>query len=380
MDIKSYDLNNTEMLREGQRYYKLLVPGLAENRPSVLKGDKILINAAGRKFEGVVHRTTQEYAIMDLPVSFTRMYINGLRVDVRFTFSRTNLRTSHQALEHVHALQRRMIFPQPLEMQFNPPLTPLNTRIIRPSQLNFYNRDLNQEQQSAVVGIVQSVARPAPYLIYGPPGTGKTVTLVESILQTMRAAGSDQSTKILVCAPSNAAVDVVVERLSPFVSKSEMLRLVAFSRDRDSVPEHILPYTSFNEDGNCFVTPDPSIIKSYRIVAVTISSGGKLFNQGISDHFTHVFIDEAGHSVESEAVGCLFLATKQSSNPVTVLAGDPKQLGPIIRSDIAKKFGLEKSLLERLTQMEPYARYEGIDVLGNHYDKRMITKLIHNYR
>ena len=59
---------------------------------------------------------------------------------------------------------------------------------------------------------------------------------------------------------------------------------------------------------------------------------------------------------------------------------DPKQLGPIIRSDIAKRFGLEKSLLERLTQMHPYARMEEPNVLGNHYDKRMITKLVHNYR
>jgi len=30
--------------------------------------------------------------------------------------------------------------------------------------------------------------------------------------------------------------------------------------------------------------------------------------------------------------------------------------------------------------MEPYARSEETDVLGNHYDKRMITKLVQNYR
>ena len=31
-----------------------------------------------------------------------------------------------------------------------------------------------------------------------------------------------------------------------------------------------------------------------------------------------------------------------------ILAGDPKQLGPILRSPIAIKFGLQLSLLERL--------------------------------
>lgn len=163
-------------MRDGRSYYKLLVPGLAENRPSVMKGDKILINANGRKYEGLVHRTTQEYAIMDLPRKFTNVYLDGLRVDVRFTFSRTTLRTSHQALMVMQArggadsLQSGILFPQLLDIDENPPLTPLNTRIIRPTQLKFYNRTLNKEQQTAVVGVVQSVARPAPYLIYGPPG------------------------------------------------------------------------------------------------------------------------------------------------------------------------------------------------------------------
>ena len=31
-----------------------------------------------------------------------------------------------------------------------------------------------------------------------------------------------------------------------------------------------------------------------------------------------------------------------------ILAGDPKQLGPVLRSPIALKFGLQTSLLERL--------------------------------
>jgi helicase MOV-10 len=168
-DIKSYDLLNAPLLREGRAHYKLHVPGLAESRPSVLRGDKILIRVTGgSKFEGVVHRTSQEYAIMDLPRSFDRVFIDGLRVDVRFTFSRTTLRTSHQALAKIEESQLgRTMFPRLMGIR---PLNAANARIIRPDQLNYYNRTLNQEQQTAVVGIVQSVARPSPYLIYGPPG------------------------------------------------------------------------------------------------------------------------------------------------------------------------------------------------------------------
>lgn len=180
VDIKSYDMVNAPLLREGRSRYKLLVPGLAESRPSVLRGDKILIRVAGgggggSKFEGVVHRTSQEYAIMDLPRSFDRTFLDGIRADVRFTFSRTTLRTSHQALE-ASRLLGGTIFPSASSRSMgigdngSRPANAANARIIRPEQLNFYNRTLNREQQAAVVGIVQSVARPAPYLIYGPPG------------------------------------------------------------------------------------------------------------------------------------------------------------------------------------------------------------------
>jgi helicase MOV-10 len=173
-----------------------------------------------------------------------------------------------------------------------------------------------------------------------------------------------------------------MERLAPHVNNREMMRLMAYSRDKATVPSHILQYTNYDEDNDCFITPHSSIIMRFSIVATTIASAGKLPNNGIINHFTHVFIDEAGHSIEAEALACLVSVTKQDdmSPPAVTLAGDPKQLGPIIRSEICKTFGLGKSLLERLSQMEPYARTEDADNLGNHYDRRMITRLVHNYR
>ena len=45
--------------------------------------------------------------------------------------------------------------------------------------------------------------------IHGPPGTGKTTTIVELILQCVM-----RGEKVLVCAPSNVAVDNIVQRLS----------------------------------------------------------------------------------------------------------------------------------------------------------------------
>lgn len=44
--------------------------------------------------------------------------------------------------------------------------------------------------------------------VHGPPGTGKTTTLVQAISLTVKEEG-----QVLVCAPSNAAVDLLAERL-----------------------------------------------------------------------------------------------------------------------------------------------------------------------
>jgi len=41
-----------------------------------------------------------------------------------------------------------------------------------------------------------------------------------------------------------------------------------------------------------------------------------------------------------------------------VLAGDPMQLGPVLRSTIAKDYGLQLSYLERVMDLDMYKRHE----------------------
>lgn len=58
-----------------------------------------------------------------------------------------------------------------------------------------------------------------------------------------------------------------------------------------------------------------------------------------------------------------------------VLAGDPKQLGPILRSPFAIDHGLSMSLLERLMTQNPlYGKSNGS------YNPQFVTKLVLNYR
>jgi superfamily I DNA and/or RNA helicase len=57
-----------------------------------------------------------------------------------------------------------------------------------------------------------------------------------------------------------------------------------------------------------------------------------------------------------------------------ILAGDPRQLGPVITSSLCKKYGMEISLMERLANRSVYSNK------GGEYPKELITKLIRNFR
>jgi helicase MOV-10 len=368
IDIKNYDMiNNTSMTRTG-RHWSLYVPGLAECRPSVLKGDTIIVRFNGDKnesYQGIVDGVEMEHALIQFPGKFTAKYVNGVGIDVRFTFKRMNLKTAHQALDDPLTRQILNATFRHQDVSFSTQCVPIELR----RNLVLYNRDLNQEQRAAVTGVLASVARPSPYLIYGPPGTGKTVTVVESILQTLRFYGS--SAKVLVSAPSNAAADLLCERLAPYMSAVNLARIIAYSREKSTVSDVVMKFTHYDNAEGAFICPPVEELKRKSVVIMTISSSGKNPNIGLNDHFTHVFVDEAGHITEPEVAGC-FGAAKTSA--VIVLAGDPKQLGPIIRSEKAKSLGLEISLLERLSKCGPYERQNGT------YDDRVCTKLVKNYR
>ena len=62
------------------------------------------------------------------------------------------------------------------------------------------------------------------------------------------------------------------------------------------------------------------------------------------DHFTHVFIDEASQATEPESLvaiaGLMYVNSSMDRGKQVVLAGDPQQLGPILRSPYAKKLKL----------------------------------------
>lgn len=94
----------------------------------------------------------------------------------------------------------------------------------------YHNKDLNESQQQAVnqVLLSEDVA-----IIHGPPGTGKTTTLTAAI-----TALSHNKKTVLACTPSNAAADLLVEKL---VSKGlQVVRVGNLSRIDSEAVAHTI--------------------------------------------------------------------------------------------------------------------------------------------
>ncbi|XP_010164273.1 DNA-binding protein SMUBP-2, partial [Antrostomus carolinensis] len=244
--------------------------------------------------------------------------------------------------------------------------------------LKLYNTSLDASQREAVSF---SLAQRELAIVHGPPGTGKTTTLVEIILQAVQ-----QGLKVLCCAPSNVAVDNLVERLAAY--KARILRLGHPARLLEPIQQHSLDAVLAHGD-NAQIVADIrkdidqafaktkkaqdkgershflSEIKALRkelkereetamAAALTHASVVLATNTGASsdgplkllpeNHFDLVVIDECAQALEASCWIPLLKA------PKCILAGDHKQLPPTVVSHKAAAEGLALSLMERLIE------------------------------
>ncbi|KAG7167878.1 helicase mov-10-B.2-like [Homarus americanus] len=209
-----------------------------------------------------------------------------------------------------------------------------------------YNRKLenNKEQMLAVCNIVSGTSKPAPYIVFGPPGTGKTVTIVEAIKQVYKL---QPNSRVLASAPK-------------------------------TIPDQLLDISNVKNYEINF--PTGKKLQEYRIIVCTMVTAARIVSASLpSGHLTHVFLDECGHAMEPEAM--VPLAGMLAKDSQVVLAGDPYQLGPVIRNSqcyssekLFSNNGLDKSYLERLMEMEMYQDKNGT------FNHQVVTKLLNNYR
>ena len=200
-------------------------------------GAPILLSASGAKegegWRGVVcerNRMTLSVAVAEPPDE-----------DERAASYRLDLSTDEAARQRqIAALERtrtatrdrlaelRKVLLGEAAPKFNPetPLVPLDA-------------SLNESQRAALAFALSAndVA-----ILHGPPGTGKTTAVVELIRQAVR-----RGQKVLACAPSNLAVDNMLERL--LAQGENALRLGHPARVLPALREHTLDLMIEDHDG-----------------------------------------------------------------------------------------------------------------------------------
>ncbi|KAG5455660.1 MAG: RNA helicase-domain-containing protein, partial [Olpidium bornovanus] len=272
------------------------------------------------------------------PTSFDRMQ-NAMRT---FAVDETSVSgyIYHRLLGHDVEPQ---IFRTPMPKRFSAPGLP----------------ELNHSQVYAVKSVLQ---RPLS-LIQGPPGTGKTVTSA-SVVYHLAKANMGQ---VLVCAPSNVAVDQLTEKIHKTGLK--VVRITAKSREALDSPIGFL--TLHEQVENNDTHPDLQKLIRLKAEQGELSSADetrykslkRACEQEILAHadvitctcvgagdsrlskfqFRTVLVDEATQAAEPECMIPLVLGAKQC-----VLIGDHQQLGPVIMNKKAARAGLSQSLFERL--------------------------------
>ncbi|MBL7740594.1 MAG: AAA family ATPase [Chitinophagaceae bacterium] len=242
--------------------------------------------------------------------------------------------------------------------------------------LHFRNQSLNQSQQEAVAAIVQNEQI---VIVHGPPGTGKTTTLIEAIIQLVKAGE-----KVLVAAPSNTAVDNIAKGL--IRQQVNVLRVGNMSKVDETVFAHTPEGRLNNSKAQKEIKQLKIRAEEFRRMALKYKrSFGKaereqrnllfkevknirteirklqdyneeklfeeaeviagtpigLYDAGIDHHhFKTLVMDEAGQCIEPLA-WCIFPFADK-----IVLAGDHWQLPPTVLSNEAALMGFNRSILE----------------------------------
>jgi DNA polymerase III delta prime subunit len=175
--------------------------------------------------------------------------------------------------------------------------------------------------------------------IYGPPGTGKTTALCSKIMDEVK---QNPNTRYLFLTPTNKAADVLCKKLlKPSSSKIDELKqennyLSVYRIGKPTDPEIESLELDVYQD-----SVQESLINIANVLAMTIhrlpytkvfdsndDSGIKLFK--LENHWDYVVFDEASMINLPYIVFAILSISKFSPNAKFIIAGDPKQIPPVV--------------------------------------------------
>ncbi|MEB2785712.1 AAA domain-containing protein [Algoriphagus persicinus] len=335
-------------------------------------------DASENRVNGVINFVKQNTMTVTLQADELPEWMHGSKLGVDLLFDEASYREMEFALKKVILAENKRVeelkaillgekMPQFTEMRISPK-----------SNLNF-----SQNQACNLIANAKDVA-----VVHGPPGTGKTTTLIEAIQDAVIAGDS-----ILVCAPSNAAVDLLVEKL---IDRGiETLRLGHPARVEERILNQTLDaktafHTSYRDLKKLRKETDQylKLAKQYKrnfghaeraqrklmyaevsrlreasksleeyiqydifqrtkVFACTLVGASSYNLKGME--FDVVFIDEAAQGLEAATWIPILKANK------VVFAGDHCQLPPTIKSYQAAKDGLAETLFEKVIARKPLA-------------------------
>ena len=203
-------------------------------------------------------------------------------------------------------------------------------------------------------------------VIHGPPGTGKTTTLVEAIIETLQ-----RETQVLVCAPSNAAVDWISEQLmrrsvhvlrvgNPLRMSDEMLDC-SYERRYAAHPDYHELWSIRKElrkgaagerahrlrqrETELEIKINADLYDQARVVSCTLI--GSAYRVMERRRFSTLFIDEAAQALEPACWAAILKADR------VVMGGDHQQLPPTVKRIQAAKEGLSQTLMQKIVDRWP---------------------------